>query len=98
MYESLENKTGFRSGAAEDFALLGYNATSKGNRVRTFRGNIVSLSSRVEKSSASTLENGGDMLLRNDGIHVPLEAASYPKRRDSPVGNRFPNHREGESL
>lgn len=45
---SYANFLGFHSGAAEDSLPLRYDAVLVGNGIPTFRGNVVSSSSRVE--------------------------------------------------
>jgi hypothetical protein len=63
----------------EIYALLGYNATSSGNILRTFRYKILVPSSRVKNSKKSSLR-GTDTLSRNVGKGLPLDAALYPRR------------------
>jgi hypothetical protein len=64
--------SGFHLEVDENCALLGYDATSSGNSLPTFRDNLLVPSSRIKSKS---LENGTDKLSRNVGKELPLLAA-----------------------
>ena len=65
---------------AEDFIFLGFDASSAGNRILTFRGNVVTSSSRIDFCFyISTLEDETINLLWNVGIWWPIEAVLYSK-------------------
>jgi hypothetical protein len=62
-------------------ALLGYYTASSGSSTPTFRHNISVPISRVKESKKKafffellTLEDGTDMLCRNVGVELPLDA------------------------
>jgi hypothetical protein len=81
MKMSLSAVSGFRRDVAEICALLGYYAASSGNRLTTFRDSVSVPASRVKNSKRSpsllrllTLEDGTDMLSRNVGKGLPLDA------------------------
>jgi hypothetical protein len=74
--------SGFRRDADEICAPLRYNAASSGNPLPTFRDNVSVPYSKVKKSMNPldflTLEDGTDMLFRNVGKGLPLDAAVIP--------------------
>jgi hypothetical protein len=63
--------SGFRRDADEICAVLGYYAASSGNRLPTFRDNVLVPSSKV----FLTLEDETDTLSQNIGKGLPLDAA-----------------------
>jgi len=80
----LENFSGFHSGVAEDFILVGYDTLSLGNQLLAFQDNAMVSSSRIKMSKNSlTLEYDTIMLFQNVKKQLITDVASYPRRRAS---------------
>jgi hypothetical protein len=76
--------SGFRRDCDEICALLGNYAALSVNPLPTFRDNVSVPSSRVKKSKKFlTLEDGTDMLSRNVGKELSLDATLCPRRAPS---------------
>ena len=78
---------GFRRGAAKDSVVLGYNSASLNNRIPTFRGlqYLQLQGSKFKKKNILSMKFEDTTSLRNVGIRLPSDAASYtPDERNLP--------------